>query len=213
MNLDERLLRVARTWGHTPQAERAVARFSKLGEHGGVWLAMGVVGAVVDGDQRDRWRRVTRTIAGTYALNTAVKLVVRRRRPALEDLPPLTGTTTHLGFPSAHASTSFVAASLFRRLGLPAVPLYGLAAALSLSRLYLGVHYPSDVLAGAVLGSAIAGSVALAHPLEASPAPRRRRRSARREEALRLAADPADRAELAALRDELDEISPSWPTD
>src|ERR1019366_5405323 len=44
-NLDERLLRLARTAGHTPARERAVARFSKLGEHGGVWLPVGLAGA------------------------------------------------------------------------------------------------------------------------------------------------------------------------
>ena len=165
MGLDERLLILARTRGHTPRAEQAVARFSKLGEHGGIWLAMGVAGMVVDSERRDRWRRMTRTIAGTYALNTAIKFAVRRRRPELPGLPPLTGTATRLSFPSAHASTSFAAAGLYRRLGLPAPALYGLASALALSRLYLGVHYPSDVLAGALLGSAVAGSVGLAHPL------------------------------------------------
>jgi membrane-associated phospholipid phosphatase len=165
LSLDERLLRLARTRGHSPGAERAVAGFSRLGEHGAVWLAMGLAGAALDGGRRDRWLRMTRTIAGTYALNTAIKQVVRRQRPQLPDLPPLTGTPTQLSFPSAHASTSFAAAGLYRRLGVPALPLYGLATALAASRLYLGVHYPSDVLAGALLGSAVAGSVALAHPL------------------------------------------------
>jgi hypothetical protein len=42
---------------------------------------------------------------------------------------------------------------------------------------------------------------------------RRRRRVALREEARRLAADPGDRVELAALRDELDELTPPWPAD
>jgi hypothetical protein len=42
---------------------------------------------------------------------------------------------------------------------------------------------------------------------------RRRRRGALREEAVRIAADPQDREELAALRDELDELSPRWPAD
>ena len=153
MNLDERLLRIARTRGHTPRAERAVARFSKLGEHAGVWLAIGVAGGALDAERRSEWRRATLTVAGVYGLNTAIKLLVGRRRPELPDLPPLTGTPTDLSFPSAHASTAFAGARLYSQLGLPVVPLYALASGLSLSRLYLGVHYPSDVLAGAALGS------------------------------------------------------------
>jgi membrane-associated phospholipid phosphatase len=156
-NLDERLLRIARTRGHgNPRVERAVERFSRLGEHGGVWLAIGAAGYVLDGARRPQWRKATGTVAATYVLNTALKLAVRRRRPELPGLPPLTGTPTQLSFPSAHAATSFAGARCYSRLGLPAVPLYALAKSLSLSRLYLGVHYPSDVLAGAVLGTATA---------------------------------------------------------
>jgi undecaprenyl-diphosphatase len=155
LSLDERLLRVARTRGHTPRAERAVARFSLLGEHAGVWLAIGVAGAALDGRQRGEWRRATATVAGVYALNTAIKQVVGRRRPGLPGLPPLTATPTDLSFPSAHASTAFAGARLYARLGLPTVPLYALATGLALSRLYLGVHYPSDVLAGATLGTLV----------------------------------------------------------
>jgi hypothetical protein len=152
LSLDERLLRLARTRGHTPGAERAVARFSLLGEHAGMWLAIGVAGAALDAERRDEWRRATATVAATYALNTGIKRVVGRRRPRLPDLPPLTGTPTALSFPSAHASTSFAGARLYSRMGLPARPLYALATGLALSRLYLGVHYPSDVLVGAGLG-------------------------------------------------------------
>jgi membrane-associated phospholipid phosphatase len=156
VTLDERLLRLARTCGHTPAAERAVRRFSLLGEHAGVWLAIGVAGQALDGQRRDRWRRATGTVAGMYALNTAVKLLVRRPRPSLVGLPPLAGTPSRLSFPSAHASTSFAGAHCYSRLGLPAAPLYALAVGLSMSRLYLGVHYPSDVLGGALLGTAFA---------------------------------------------------------
>jgi membrane-associated phospholipid phosphatase len=161
LNLDERLLRIARTRGHAdPRVQSAVAGFSRMGEHGGVWLAIGAVGYALDRPRAGRWRNAVGAVAGTYVLNTALKLAVRRRRPELPGLPALTGTPTQLSFPSAHASTSFAAAGLYARLGLPAPALYALAVTLSLSRLYLGVHYPSDILAGAALGTAVAGGCA-----------------------------------------------------
>jgi len=154
-SLDERLLLLLRTRAHAPWAERAVARFSRLGEHGGVWLAIGIAGQLSDERRRADWRRATITVAGAYALNTAIKLLIRRPRPQLAGLPQLTDTPTQFSFPSAHAATSFAGALCYSRLGLPAFPLYELALALSISRLYLGVHYPSDVIAGALLGAAI----------------------------------------------------------
>jgi membrane-associated phospholipid phosphatase len=158
LHLDNVLLRVARTCGHTPARERAVKRFSLLGEHAGVWIAIGAAESLLadEGEGRACWRRATALVAGTYALNTALKLIVRRTRPQLADLPPLTKTPTHYGFPSAHASTSYAAALAYTRAGLPAFPLYALAKAMAFSRLYLGVHYPSDIVAGAALGTAIA---------------------------------------------------------
>jgi membrane-associated phospholipid phosphatase len=155
-SLDERLLLLARTHAHSPRLERAVAGFSRLGEHGGVWLAIGTAGVLCARERARGFRRARRTVLATYALNTAVKLVVRRPRPVLDGLPALTSTPSRLSFPSAHASTSFAGARSYSRLGLPPLPLYLLATALSLSRVYLGVHYPSDVLAGALLGTAVA---------------------------------------------------------
>jgi undecaprenyl-diphosphatase len=158
MSLDERLLRLARTRGHTAGRERAVKRFSRLGEHAGLWIAIGAAQSLLadEGEGRACWRRATALVAGTYGLNTALKLIVRRTRPQLEGLPALVKTPTRYSFPSAHASTSFAAALAYTRAGLPAVPLYSLAKAMAFSRLYLGVHYPSDVAAGAALGTAVA---------------------------------------------------------
>lgn len=153
--LDLTLLRAFRTRGHTPARERAAAAYSRLGEQGMVWFALCGVGALVDADNRSVYSRAAKTVLGTYALNQLIKVAVRRPRPRIEDLPPLTGTLTGLSYPSAHAATSFAGARILSA-ALPAPPLYALAVALCLSRLYLGVHYPSDVAAGAALGSAVA---------------------------------------------------------
>jgi membrane-associated phospholipid phosphatase len=158
VNLDERGLRLARTLGHTPARERALAAFSRLGDQGACWLALGAAGAALAPGRRREWGRATAAVALAFALNTAVKLAVRRPRPRLDELPQLVGTPTQLSFPSAHAATSACAARVFPPLGAPRALVLPLAVALPLSRLYLGVHYPSDVLAGAALGTAIGGA-------------------------------------------------------
>jgi decaprenylphosphoryl-5-phosphoribose phosphatase len=155
-SLDLAALRVARTVAHTPERDRAVARFSGLGEHAAIWLALGVRASIsAPREERGRWRSATATVASAYLANTAIKLAVRRRRPQLPGLPPLSRAPTQLSFPSAHATSSFAAARAYSAAGAPALPLYALASALAASRLYLGLHYPSDVLAGAALGSLI----------------------------------------------------------
>ncbi len=164
MSIDLDVLRLARTRGHSPAADRAVADFSRLGEHGAAWLAVGALGTALDRRRRPLWLRATGSVTAAYVTNTALKLAVRRSRPQLEGLPALTSTPTRLSFPSAHAATSFAGALAYSRLGLPAAPLYALAASLALSRLYLGVHYPSDVLAGAALGLAVAAAATGARP-------------------------------------------------
>jgi membrane-associated phospholipid phosphatase len=146
-----------RTRGHRPSVERAVSSYSRLGEHGGCWLGLGAAGALLarDSGRRARWLRGVRVVAGAYVLNQGLKFVIRRKRPELPGLPALTPTVSRLSFPSAHATTSFAGAYAFSGL-VPAAPLYAAAAAFGLSRPYLGVHYPTDVLAGALLGTAIA---------------------------------------------------------
>jgi len=168
--VDESLLRLLRTKGHTLAAEKAVAGFSRLGEHGGLWLAIGALGWALDAERRPRWRRATSAVAASYLLNTTTKLIVRRRRPSLEGLPPLAPTPTRLSFPSAHAATAFAGAYGYSRLGLRGRLLYGLAGATAISRLYLGLHYPSDVVAGAALGTAVAAAIGVSETSERATA-------------------------------------------
>ena len=146
-------MRILRTRGHQPAVETAVRRFSQLGEHGILWYSVCAVGAVVDEENRRRYGRAAALVFGSFFANQAVKFVARRPRPDLPGLPPLVHTMSDRSYPSAHATTSTAAAVALSDL-LPGVQV--VASALALSRLYLGVHYPSDTLAGAALGWAFA---------------------------------------------------------
>jgi undecaprenyl-diphosphatase len=134
-----------------------VRRFSSFGEHGAFWLVLGGAMAVGDRRRRDRWTRATLTVGASYLTSTSVKVAIGRRRPVVEDLPQLMATPTGLSFPSSHSTSSFAAARAYGRL-LPQGALYAVAVPMALSRLYLGVHYPSDILAGAALGTVL-GSI------------------------------------------------------
>jgi membrane-associated phospholipid phosphatase len=102
----------------------------------------------------------TATVAETYI----VKYIVNRPRPYVThtDLHPL-GSENSRSFPSGHTSSAFSTAmslSLIYPKWYVAVPAFAWASATGYSRMYLGVHYPTDVLAGAVIG---AGTAWLTH--------------------------------------------------
>ena len=135
--------------------EQAIKALSKTGEHGVLWYVLIGAGALFDGGRRPLYRRAAAATLRAYAANQVIKLVVRRARPEIEGLPPLIPTALQLSYPSAHAAMSFAAARSLSRVW-PEQPLYALALVMALSRPYLGVHYPSDVAAGAALGAAMA---------------------------------------------------------
>jgi undecaprenyl-diphosphatase len=155
--LDLRLLRLLRTRGHTPGVEGALIRLAQAGENGFLWNAIAVAGGTLSARRRDDYVRAIEIVLVTLLLNTVVKQAVRRARPVLEEeLPALTPVLSGRSYPSAHASTSFAGARALASAGLPGPPLHAVATAMALSRPYLGVHYPTDVLAGALLGDAVA---------------------------------------------------------
>jgi membrane-associated phospholipid phosphatase len=133
-----------------------VARsMSHFGEHAAGWMALSAVGAVLAPRRRRDWLLVGVGAVAAHAAAIAIKLAVRRRRPHHPDIAVNVATPSTLSFPSAHATSSTAAAMLLCRatrspLPLVAVPL------MALSRLVLGVHYPTDVLAGMAVGAAVA---------------------------------------------------------
>jgi decaprenylphosphoryl-5-phosphoribose phosphatase len=136
-----------------------VARgMSLFGEHAGGWLALAALGALVDRSRRREWLTAAAGVALAHGASIGVKRVVRRTRPEHPSVEVRVGTPSRLSFPSAHATSTTAAALLYGRLlHRHLVPL--LVPPMALSRLVLGVHYPSDVVAGSGLGAVVALAV------------------------------------------------------
>jgi undecaprenyl-diphosphatase len=148
-DMDHRIVSALRACGTDPRVAGAARALSWAGEHAALWLAAGLAGAAVDGRRRGAWLRGAALTAGAHLVSMGVKRVVRRPRPA--HVEPLVRTVGRHSFPSSHATSAAAAAVAFGALGARAVP--PLAAAVCVSRLVAGVHYPSDVAAGAALGA------------------------------------------------------------
>ena len=99
------------------------------------------------------------TVVLAEAISGGLKPLLRRDRPSASETDPLplVDVPATYSFPSGHATVSFACATILT-LALPrlAAPFYALAALIAFSRVYVGVHYPSDIVVGAVLGTLIA---------------------------------------------------------
>jgi len=150
---DQATLRFLRTRGHPEPVETMMRALGMCGEYGAVWAAAGAIGASIDHKRRRQWLVGGAMGPAAVGVNYAVKVAVGRRRPLLEGHPALARAPSELSFPSAHATSSLAAATALGRVEPHARPaLFTLAAAICVGRPYLGMHYPSDVLAGAALG-------------------------------------------------------------
>jgi undecaprenyl-diphosphatase len=151
-NLDLKILQFMRTHGHTPAVEKLMWALGKAGNNGAVWVVVCLVALALTGTNGEAWLICALLGPVAIALNYVVKLMVKRPRPVLEGLPPLGGAPSSLSFPSAHATSAFAVATAMTRVEPWGALAFLLAFALALGRPYLGMHYPSDVLAGALLG-------------------------------------------------------------
>jgi membrane-associated phospholipid phosphatase len=143
---------------HQPALDRALTLCSEAQEYAACWLALGIVGAAMDAGRQRDWLRATCAVALTELTGQTIKRVVRRPRPPEDARGGRPPTPSRYSFPSAHTAAATAAAIVFPPL-LPRTPLLIAAAATAASRAYLGVHYPSDVVAGAVLGSCIGATL------------------------------------------------------
>ena len=128
-----------------------------LGEMGGIWVILSVLFLIIP-KTRKLGLVMTCSLALTFVVNNVViKNVVARIRPYenVENLRRIIAAQSDFSFPSGHTGISFAGAVVLLRetpakIGIPAIIL---AFLIAFSRLYVGVHYLTDVLGGAIIGT------------------------------------------------------------
>lgn len=158
--VDLAVTRFLRSHGHQRPIERAMRGLGWAGEWGAIWSGSALIAAASDERRRGRWAATAVIPPAAIVANYAFKRTINRERPVIEELPALGYAASSLSFPSAHATSSVAAATAMGRVSPAAKPgLYALAALVCVGRPYLGMHYPSDVLVGVILGRLIGKAI------------------------------------------------------
>lgn len=162
LELDGRLLLWIKESFANPIGDKIMIFISALGDGGFFWIALGLLFLLMGWKKKIwRWRGgmvLLSLAANALVCNLFLKPLVNRTRPyyalGYDILIPPVGDAS---FPSGHTAASFAAATAIyamdKKWGIAA---YLFAAVMGFSRLYLGVHFPTDVLAGAICGTIMA---------------------------------------------------------
>lgn len=156
LQLDGQLL-VAIQGLHMAWLDPIVSCYTKLGDAGLLWIALSLAMLFRKPTRRAGAMALCAMILGLIVTNLTIKPLISRPRPWLDwPIVPLVAENDPNSFPSGHTCAAFAAAMVWVRT-LPQrrdrVIAAVMAVLMGLSRLYVGVHYPTDVLAGAVIGS------------------------------------------------------------
>jgi membrane-associated phospholipid phosphatase len=152
---------IART--PTPSLDRGMSALSHTANYSRIWIVTAAALALLGGrtGRRAAADGLTSVAVTSAVVNVVVKRVWRRERPdrAGEEVPVARQVRmpTSLSFPSGHSAAAFAfATGVGHRLPVIAVPVHAVAGVVAYSRVHTGVHHPSDVVIGSVLGTVLA---------------------------------------------------------
>ncbi len=147
----------------TPALDGAMSQLSHAADKSRLWMSAAAVLAVLGArpGRRAAIQGLASIAISSAVVNLGIKRLANRRRPDREGalVPvgrhvPMPGSRS---FPSGHSASAFAfAAGVGKHLPLVGVPLHGLAGVVAYSRVHTGVHYPGDVVVGALLGTVVA---------------------------------------------------------
>ena len=156
LNIDGGVLLWIQAYLRNPILNAIMIFITTLGDKGYIWIAATIVLLIPKKTRKIGMISAMALIGSLLINNELIKNLVKRPRPfvTFTDLQIIIPTPSQYSFPSGHTSSSFAAAAVFyrhlpKKLGVPSVILAGL---IGFSRLYVGVHYPTDVFAGVVMG-------------------------------------------------------------
>ncbi len=139
----------------TPTLDGPISRLSNAANDGWLWIAVAAMVALFGGrrGRRAALRALLALGVASATANLAVKGLTRRERPQSHDDARGVAMPSSSSFPSGHTASAFsFAAAMTSDTPWLALPLFGVAALVGYRRVHAGVHYPSDVIAGSVLG-------------------------------------------------------------
>lgn len=156
LQLDGELL-VAIQGLHMSWLDPIVSFYTKLGDAGLLWIVLSLAMLLWKPTRKAGALALGAMVLGLIVTNLTIKPLISRPRPWLDwPIVPLVTEKDPNSFPSGHTCAAFAAGMVWVR-ALPwkwgRIAAVVAAVVMGLSRLYVGVHYPADVLAGAVIGS------------------------------------------------------------
>lgn len=156
LNIDGGILLLIQEYVRNPLLNKIMILITSLGNGGLIWIAATILLLIPKKTRKVGIMSAVALLGSLIINNNILKNIVQRPRPfvTFTELQIIIPTPSEFSFPSGHTASSFAAAGVFyknlpKKIGVPAIILAGV---IGLSRLYVGVHYPTDVIAGVIMG-------------------------------------------------------------